>query len=405
MNESNTQSVENIDPKSGEKSDIYRIHTKDNREIVLVGTAHISQVSKDLVHETIETESPDTVCVELDEGRLKSIQDPDRWKNTDLKEVIKKKQLATLIANLVLGSYQKRMGAQTGVRPGAELKEAVDIANNKNIPLVLADRDIKITLRRTWACTPWYRKFNLLGGLFASIFDKTEINEEELQKIKEKDALNSMMQEFGKSYPEVKQVLIDERDQFLASRIKNAQGNKVVAVVGAGHMRGIASIIEEDKELPSEESISVIPKGTSLWKILGWTITLAIVASIVLIGYVAGIEKAGQLTLQWVMYTGGGAMLGAIIAGGHPLTVLVALVMAPFTGLTPLIGVGFFTALTQAYVRPPRVSEMETLTDDIWQVRHWWKNRVTRVILCFLCPGFPAIIGKVLAIFKIYQAF
>ena len=405
MNESNTQSVENIDPKSGEKSDIYRIHTKDNREIVLVGTAHISQVSKDLVHETIETESPDTVCVELDEGRLKSIQDPDRWKNTDLKEVIKKKQLATLIANLVLGSYQKRMGAQTGVRPGAELKEAVDIANNKNIPLVLADRDIKITLRRTWACTPWYRKFNLLGGLFASIFDKTEINEEELQKIKEKDALNSMMQEFGKSYPEVKQVLIDERDQFLASRIKNAQGNKVVAVVGAGHMRGIASIIEEDKELPSEESISVIPKGTSLWKILGWTITLAIIASIVLIGYVAGIEKAGQLTLQWVMYTGGGAMLGAIIAGGHPLTVLVALVMAPLTGLTPLIGVGFFTALTQAYVRPPRVSEMETLTDDIWQVRHWWKNRVTRVILCFLCPGFPAIIGKVLAIFKIYQAF
>ena len=405
MNESNTQSVENMDPTPGEKSDVYRIHTKDNREIILVGTAHISQVSKDLVHETIENESPDTVCVELDEGRLKSIQDPDRWKNTDLKEVIKKKQLATLIANLVLGSYQKRMGAQTGVKPGAELKEAVDVANSKNIPLVLADRDIKITLRRTWACTPWYRKFNLLGGLFASIFDKTEISEEELQKIKEKDALNSMMQEFGKSYPEVKQVLIDERDQFLASKIKNAQGDKVVAVVGAGHMRGIASIIEEDKELPSEESISVIPKGTAIWKILGWSITLAIIASIVLVGYFAGIEKAGQLSLQWVMFTGGGAMLGAIIAGGHPLTILVALVMAPFTGLTPLIGVGFFTALTQVYMRPPRVQEMETLTDDIWQVKRWWKNRVTRVILCFLCPGIPAIIGKILAIFKIYQAF
>ena len=405
MNESNTQSVENIEPVSGEKSDVYRIHTKDNREIILVGTAHISQISKDLVHETIETESPDTVCVELDEGRLKSIQDPNRWKNTDLRDVIRKKQLATLIANLVLGSYQKRMGAQTGVKPGSELKEAVDIANEKNIPIVLADRDIKITLKRTWACTPWYRKFNLLGGLFASIFDRTEISEDELQKIKEKDALNSMMQEFGKTFPEVKQVLIDERDQFLASKIKNAQGDKVVAVIGAGHMRGIASIIEEDKELPSEESISVIPKGTSIWKILGWTFTLAIIASIALIGYFAGIEKAGQLSLKWFMYTGGGAMLGAIIAGGHPLTVLVALVMAPFTGLTPLIGVGFFTALTQVYVRPPRVSEMETLTDDIWQVKRWWKNRVTRVILCFLCPGIPAIIGKILAIFEIYQAF
>ena len=404
MNESYSQSEEIKEPVTG-KSDVYRIHTKDNREIILVGTAHISQVSKDLVHETIENESPDTVCVELDEGRLKSIQDPNRWKNTDLRDVIKKKQLATLIANLVLGSYQKRMGAQTGVKPGSELKEAVDVANKKNIPIVLADRDIKITLKRTWACTPWYRKFSLLGGLFASIFDKTEISEEELQKIKEKDALNSMMQEFGNTFPEVKQVLIDERDQFLASKIKNAQGDKVVAVIGAGHMRGIASIIEEDKELPSEESISVIPKGTVIWKILGWSITLAIIASIALVGYFAGIEKAGQLSLQWVMFTGGGAMLGAIIAGGHPLTILVALVMAPFTGLTPLIGVGFFTALTHVYVRPPRVSEMETLTDDIWQVKRWWKNRVTRVILCFLCPGIPAIIGKILAILKIYQAF
>ena len=388
-----------------ENADIYRISTSDNREIVLVGTAHISKVSKDLVKETIEAENPDTVCVELDEGRMKSLKEPDRWKNTDLKAVIKNKQLATLIANLVLGSYQKRMGAQTGVKPGSELKEAVDVAEGKNVPIVLADRDIKITLKRTWACTPWYRKISLLGGLFGSIFDKTEISEEDLAKIKEQDALSSIMQEFGKTFPEVKQVLIDERDQFLASKIKNAPGKKVVAVVGAGHMRGIASIIEENKELPSEESISVIPKGAPIWKIIGWAIPIAIVASIIAIGCQAGIEKAGQLSLQWAMLTGGGAMLGTIIAGGHPLTVLVALVAAPFTGLTPLIGVGFLTALTQVYMRPPRVQEMETLSDDIWQVKRWWKNRVTRVILCFLCPGIPAIIGKILAIFNIYQAF
>jgi len=388
-----------------ENADIYRINTDDGREIILIGTAHISKASQELVRETIENENPDTICVELDEGRAKSIQDPDRWKKTDLKEVIKKKQLATLIANLVLGSYQKRMGDQTGVRPGSELKEAVDVAGAKEIPIVLADRDIKITLRRTWACTPWYRKFSLLGGLFASIFDKTEISEEELAKIKEQDALNTMMQEFGKSFPEVKQVLIDERDQFLASKIKNAPGKKVVAVVGAGHVKGIAGIISENRELPSEESISVIPKGAPIWKIIGWAIPIAIIASIIYVGYQAGVEKAGELSLHWAMLTGGGAMLGTIIAGGHPLTILVALVAAPFTGLTPLIGVGFFTALTQVYMRPPRVSEMETLSDDIWQVKRWWKNRVTRVILCFLCPGIPAIIGKILAIFKIYQAF
>lgn len=387
-----------------EKSDIYRIK-KDDREIVLIGTAHISQVSKDLVRATIEAETPDTVCVELDEGRLKSIKEPDRWKKTDLKQVIKNKQLGTLIANLVLGSYQKRMGAQTGVKPGSELKEAVDCAEGRGAELVLADRDIKITLRRTWACTPWYRKLSLLGGLFASIFDKTEVSEEDLAKIKEQDALSAMMQDFGKSFPEVKQVLIDERDQFLASKIKNASGKKIVAVVGAGHMNGIAKIIEEDRELPSEESISVIPKSAPIWKIIGWAIPVAIIASIIAVGVHAGFEKAGELSLQWAMLTGGGAMLGTVIAGGHPVTILVALVAAPFTGLTPLIGVGFFTALTQVYMRPPRVSEMETLADDIWQVKRWWKNRVTRVILCFLCPGIPAIIGKILAIFKIYQAF
>ncbi|OWV07782.1 TraB/GumN family protein [Fibrobacter sp. UWH3] len=391
-----------------ESADIYRINKENTqgtpREIILIGTAHISQASKDLVRETIEAEKPDTVCVELDDGRLKSIKDPDRWKTMDLRQVIKNKQLGTLIANLVLGSYQKRMGTQTGVKPGSELKEAVDVAENAGHELVLADRDIKITLRRTWACTPWYRKLSLLGGLFASIFDKTEVSEEELAKIKEQDALNGMMQEFGKSFPEVKQVLIDERDQFLASKIKNAPGNKIVAVVGAGHMRGIASIIEEDKELPSEESISVIPKSAPIWKIIGWAIPIAIIASIIAVGIHAGAAKAGELSLQWAMLTGGGAMLGTIIAGGHPLTILVALITAPFTGLTPLIGVGFFTALTQVYMRPPRVAEMETLTDDIWQVKRWWKNRVTRVILCFLCPGLPAIVGKILAIFNIYQA-
>ena len=245
----------------------------------------------------------------------------------------------------------------------------------------------------------------MLGGLFASIFDKTEVSEEDLAKIKEQDALSAMMQDFGKSFPEVKQVLIDERDQFLASKIKNAPGKKIVAVVGAGHMNGIAKIIEEDRELPSEESISVIPKSAPIWKIIGWAIPVAIIASIIAVGVHAGFEKAGELSLQWAMLTGGGAMLGTVIAGGHPVTILVALVAAPFTGLTPLIGVGFFTALTQVYMRPPRVSEMETLADDIWQVRRWWKNRVTRVILCFLCPGIPAIIGKILAIFKIYQAF
>lgn len=388
-----------------ENADICRIKIADDKEFVLVGTAHISQESKDLVTQAIQEESPDTVCVELDEGRLKSLEDPDRWKKNDLKKIIREHQLGTLIANLVLGSYQKRMGLSTGVRPGAELYGAVLSARSAGIPIVLADRDIKVTLRRTWSCTPWYRKFSLIASLFASLFDKTEISEEELKRIRERDSLSAMMEEFGKTFPEVKSVLIDERDQYLASRIRHASGKKVLAVVGAGHVQGIRKILEENKPLPEESTLCQIKPSSPVFKILGWTITVAIIASIVGVGIHSGLEKAGEVTLNWFLYTGGGAMLGSIIAGAHPLAVLTALVVAPFTGLTPLIGVGFFVALVQAYMRPPRVAEFETVSEDIWKISRWWKNRVTRVILCFLLPGFPAIIGKIIALIGIYRAY
>lgn len=388
-----------------ENADICRIKIADDKEFVLVGTAHISQESKDLVTQAIQEESPDTVCVELDEGRLKSLEDPDRWKKNDLKKIIREHQLGTLIANLVLGSYQKRMGLSTGVRPGAELYGAVLSARSAGIPIVLADRDIKVTLRRTWSCTPWYRKFSLIASLFASLFDKTEISEEELKRIRERDSLSAMMEEFGKTFPEVKSVLIDERDQYLASRIRHASGKKVLAVVGAGHVQGIRKILEENKPLPEESTLCQIMPSSPVFKILGWTITVAIIASIVGVGIHSGLEKAGEVTLNWFLYTGGGAMLGSIIAGAHPLAVLTALVVAPFTGLTPLIGVGFFVALVQAYLRPPRVAEFETVSEDIWKISRWWKNRVTRVILCFLLPGFPAIIGKIIALIGIYRAY
>ena len=387
-----------------ENTDICRIQRGD-QEFILVGTAHISKESRDLVAQAIEEEHPDTVCVELDDGRLKSLEDPDRWKKTDLKKIIREHQPGARIANRDWGTEQKRMGLSTGVRPGAELYGAVLAARSASIPVVLADRDIKVTLKRTWSCTPWFRKFSLIASLFSSLFDKTEVSEEELKRIREQDSLSSMMQEFGKTFPEVKSVLIDERDQYLASRIRNAPGKKILAVVGAGHVAGIKKIIEENLPLPAEEKLCEIKPSSPIFKILGWTITAAIIASIIGVGIHSGLDKAGEVTLNWFLYTGGGAMLGAIIAGAHPFAILTALVAAPFTGLTPLIGVGFFVALVQAYMRPPRVSEFETVTEDIWKVSRWWKNRVTRIILCFLLPGFPAIIGKIIALVGIYKAF
>ena len=376
-------------------SDIRRL-LLSGREYVLVGTAHISQESTDLVRRVIDEEKPDTVCVELDAGRLQALSEPNRWQSLNLKDVIRRKQLATLVVNLVLASYQKRMGMQTGVQPGSELQAAVTEARERGIEVVLADRDVKVTLKRAWACTPWYRKFKLLGGLLESVFDRSEVSEEQLREIRQQDTLSALMNDFGKSFPELKSVLISERDQYLASSIRNASGSKIVAVVGAGHLEGIQSILENSSPVPSEEELTHIPPPHPAWAFIGWGIPALILLSLVAIGFTKGLDVAASHALYWILMTGGPAALGTALAMAHPLTVVVAFVMAPLTTLHPLIGVGFFTALAQAYLCPPRVYEMENVADDFWKVSRWWKNRLTRVFLCFLLPGLPTTIGSLL---------
>lgn len=383
-------------------SDIRRLLLA-GREIVLVGTAHISQESTDLVRRVIAEENPDTVCVELDEGRLQSLSEPNRWKSLNLKDVIRKKQLATLVVNLVLSSYQKRMGMQTGVQPGAELQTAVVEARERGMNVVLADRDVKITLKRAWACTPWYRKAKLLGGLIESVFDRSEVSEEQLREIRQQDTLSALMNEFGKTFPELKHVLISERDQFLAERIRSASGNKIVAVVGAGHLQGIQAILEAQTPVPPESELTHIPPPHAVWAWIGWGVPAIIVLSLLLTIYFKGLDVAANNALYWVLMTGGPAAFGTALALAHPLTIITAFVMAPLTTLHPLIGVGFFTALVQAYLMPPRVYEMETVAEDFWKPSRWWKNRLTRVFLAFLLPGLPTTIGSILGGWKIFS--
>lgn len=391
-----------IGPMENQSSDIRKLFLS-GREILLVGTAHISQESTDLVRRVIDEEKPDTVCVELDEGRLQALSEPNRWKSLNLKDVIRRKQLATLVVNLVLSSYQKRMGMQTGVQPGAELQAAVVEARERGMEVVLADRDVKVTLKRAWACTPWYRKFKLLGGLLESVFDRSEVSEEQLREIREQDTLSALMNDFGKTFPELKKVLISERDQFLAERIRSAPGQKVVAVVGAGHLQGIQSILESNEAVPAESELTHIPPPHPVWAWIGWGIPALLVLSLVLTVYLKGFQVAADNALYWVLMTGAPAAFGTALALAHPFTILVAFVMAPLTTLHPLIGVGFFTALTQAYWMPPRVHEMESVAEDFWKPSRWWKNRLTRVFLAFLLPGLPTTVGSIMGGWKIFS--
>ncbi len=261
--------------------------------VILIGTAHISRESVDLVKLVIEQEHPDSICVELDAKRFEAISHPNRWESLDLKEIIRKQQLSTLMVNLILASFQKRLGEKLGVLPGTEMLEAIRMAEKHDIPVILGDRDVRVTMRRAWRTTPFWRKSLLLSSLLLGIFDTTEVSEEEIRNLKKQDVLSEMMKELGKEVPTLKTVLIDERDRYLAKKIVDAPGDRIIAVVGAGHVEGIRQTLPKADSIILDE-LNYIPPLSPVWKIVGWSIPALIVGSIVLIGWQKGLSAAGD---------------------------------------------------------------------------------------------------------------
>lgn len=370
------------------------VHILDHagRQIILVGTAHISQESVQLVRTVIDQEHPDCVCLELDDKRYQALTQKERWQSLDLREIIRKKQLSTLVISLFMASYQKRLGSKLGVIPGAELLAADQAAKERQIPVSLCDRDIRITLRRAWKSTSLWKKSYLMTSLLASLFDDTEISEEKLTELKRKDVLTEMMDELGGTLPDLKRVLIDERDIFLAEKIKNSPGKRLVAVVGAGHISGIIRELDNDNRQRIPE-ISLIPPVSTIWKVAGWSIPILIVAALITIGINKGASVAGANFLYWSLAHGIPAALGAMIALAHPYTTIGAFSAAPLTSLSPLIGAGHVTAFIQVMQRPPVVREFETASSDMATFRGWWRNKLLRVILVFFLTTLGSALG------------
>ena len=386
---------------SQEYGDDTSVIRQGDKTILLVGTAHISQDSADLVEEIIGAERPDVVCIELDEKRFSALSNPKRWENLDLKQIIKNKQLSTLLVNLVLASYQKKLGGKLGIQPGTELLTAARAAKKLDIPIELCDRDVRITLRRAWKSTSFFKKGYLAATLLASLFDDTELDEEKLAELRKKDVLSEMMNEIGEALPAAKHVLIDERDIFMAENIKSAPGKHVVAVVGAGHMAGIQKVISTDNSGRMEE-IKTIPPVSKTWKIVGWSIPAAILLSLVAIGFRQGAGEAGSNALYWFLANGIPSALGAVVALGHPATILSAFAAAPITSLTPVIGAGYVCAFVQVMTRPPVVKEFETVSADIVTFRGWWQNKLLRIFLVFLMTGLGSVIGTWVGGYRIF---
>ncbi|MBT8378531.1 MAG: TraB/GumN family protein [Ignavibacteria bacterium] len=377
-----------------------QIVNKDGREFIIVGTAHISQQSADLVREVITNENPDTVCIELDEKRYKALSEKNRWENLNLKNLIKQKQLSTLIVNLVLSSYQKKLGEKLGVTPGTELLEAANTANELDLPIELCDRDVRITLKRAWHSMSFWQKLKLLIGGFGGIFEKQELTEEKLAELRSKDVLSEMMNELGKAMPVLKKVIIDERDTYIAEKMKRSKGEKIVSVVGAGHVNGIVKALKNEEEVDLNK-IEVIPPSSPILKIIGWGISAVIIGSIIFIGYSKGLSEAGDNALFWILANGIPSALGAILALAHPVTILASFLAAPITSLTPVIGAGYVAAFVQVFFQPPVVKEFQTVAADFSKPLMWWKNKLLKVLLVFILTGIGSVIGTYVGFFEI----
>ncbi len=371
-----------------------------DRQIILVGTAHVSQASIDEVQAVIEKERPDNVAIELDEKRLASMKDPESWRKMDIIKVLKKRQGFLMLANIVLASYQRKMGKKEGIQPGDEMMAAMKKAEELGIPQTMVDRQIAVTLRRAWAMNGFWGKCKLLAALISSAFSKEAATPQEIENLKKSSEMDSMMNELSEYLPKVKKVLIDERDRYLASKIWEAKGNKVLAVLGAGHLPGVQSYLEKlaaGQATSDVSDIDSVPPKKTISKILSWVIPVLIVL-LIAAGFVFGGQKKGwQMLSSWVLWNGILAAIGAIIGGAHPLTVLVSFVGAPITSLCPFIGIGIVAGLVQAVIRKPTVADMETLQDSASSFKGFYKNRILRILLIFILSSIGSSFGTFIA--------
>jgi pheromone shutdown-related protein TraB len=369
--------------------------THDGREIILVGTAHVSRDSAELVEKVIDAEKPDVVCVELCQARFDALKQKDKWQETDIVKVIRENRTSVLLAQLLMASFQRKIAEKFNVNPGEEMLRAVAMAEAGGARIVLADREIRITLMRTWRMMRCWTKMKFLTEMIFSLLISEDITEEDIEKLKEHDVLDLALKTVGEKLPEVKTTLIDERDQYLAHRIGRAGGLKIVAVVGAGHVPGIRQQIDQEIDL---EAISRIPPAGIWGKIFGWGFPGAIIALFGAGFFYSGGQTGINMLLSWSAITAACASVGAILMLAHPLTILASALSAPIATLHPLIATGWVAGLVEASLRKPQVKDFLDLKDDIVTFRGFFRNKITRLLILVAFVNLTTSVGTFVAI-------
>lgn len=368
-----------------------------DRRIILVGTAHVSRASAELVEKVIREYQPDCVSIELCEPRFESLKEPSRWQQTNISEIIRSGRAYVLLTQLLLMSFQKRLADQFDVVPGEEMRRAISVADELNTRIEVIDRDIKITLKRAWSNAGMLSIMRLSLSLVASLFSTEEISEDVIEELKQGDALLAVMSEFGAFLPGVKEVLIDERDQYMAEKLRVGPGKTVVAVVGAGHVPGMKKSFGSKIDI---EKLDALPPPNPILKCVVWGIPLLAI-TLILYGFLgAGVETGKQMVIAWILANGTLSAIGAAIALAHPLTILAAFIAAPITSLNPTIAAGWVAGLVEAILRKPRVVDLENISADVTSLKGFWQNRVTKVLLVVAFANIGSMFGTIIGFGK-----
>ena len=379
----------------------HAIVERDGVRYTLLGTAHVSSASVDAVRAAIDSGSYDAVAVELDAPRLQALTEPDALASLDLIQVIRSGRTAMFAANLALSAYQRRLAEQLGIEPGAELKLAALEGRERGLPVHLIDREVGLTFKRASARLGFWGRAKLGGGLLASLLASEDVGAEDIEKLKQGDMLEASFSEFASESPAVYETVIAERDRYMAARLReirtdagNDGAREMLAVVGAGHLQGLARHLREETRPAAEirDELEVLPPKSGI----PW---LTIALAVFVVGGFAwgfwqgGIDVGSDLLLHWVLATGVLGAIGCAIAGGHPLSIVVAFLASPITPLHPALASGTLSALTEAWLRKPTYADFMALRDDVQSVRGWWRNRVARVLLNFFLTSLGTAIG------------
>lgn len=378
------------------EQNIHKITFENEKQLFLIGTAHVSKNSADLVESRIHEIKPDIICIELDEQRFNSIKNRNKYENIDIFKIIKNKQLFFFIGQFIMASFQKKISEKTGSRPGEEFIRAINISESENIPLALIDRNIGTTLKRAWRLTPVKHKFRFMGSMLFS--DNDEFDNLDIEQLKKSDAIETLVKSFSEELPETKKVLIDERDLFLAYGIQKNLADKTIAVVGAGHVPGILKYLGEEISDDEKDNINFIPERSKTASIMKWIVP-ALIMLIFIWGFFSGNkEVVKDFALIWILAHGLLTVLGCMISLAHPLTIITGFIASPITSLNPTIGAGFVTALVQAIMVKPRIKDFEQLNNNSLHFKQWWENRLTKIFLVFLFSSIGSSIGTFVAL-------